>query len=203
MDLSSLNELDFNESGEWPIPIKVVAVLVLCILVWAASYWFVLKDVQKSLTELEQKETELKKTFEPKQAKAGNLGAYEKQAEEIKVSFSSMLQQLPQKNEMNVNGLLDDISRIGLASGVVLERLKLESTRTVDIYTELPFDMVIIGSYHQLGKFISGIAKLPRIVTLHDFSMRSLASEDDKGKMTMDIVAKTYYQVFDVFDESN
>lgn len=197
MDLSSLNDLDFNESGEWPIPVKVVAILILCILVWTASYWFVIKEMQGSLAKLEQKETELKKIFEQKQAKASKLEQYETQTEEFNKILSLMLQKLPQKNKMNVDDLLSNVSRIGLEDGVELHQFKLESVRPVEIYTELPINMVITGTYHQLGKFTGDIAKLPRIVTLHDFSMTPLTSEDNSGKMTMNVMAKTYYQIFD------
>ncbi|PHS24062.1 MAG: pilus assembly protein PilO [Methylophaga sp.] len=188
MELSSLNELDFNESGEWPLPIKVISILILCALVWGATYWFVIKEKQEALVVLEQKESQLKSTFETKQVKASNLEAYKEQMKEIKTSFASMLQQLPRKNE--VADLLIDISRTGLINGLEFQLFKPGGERPVDFYAELPISMMVTGTYHQLGEFASGIAALPRIVTLHDFSMKPLQSGEEQ--MTMTVTAKTY-----------
>jgi len=196
MELSSLNELDFNESGEWPFPIKVIAILLLCALVWGATYWFIIKEKQVELVTLEQKESQLRSTFEAKQVKASNLDAYKAQMKEIKISFASMLQQLPRKNE--VADLLIDISRTGLINGLEFQLFKPGAERPVDFYAELPISMVITGSYHQLGEFASGIAALPRIVTLHDFSMKPLTGNDEQ--MTMTVTAKTY-RYFDEDEE--
>lgn len=188
MDLSSITELDFNESGEWPTPIKIVAAILICLLVWAGGYYFILKDKQAELTKLEQKEVELKQTFEIKQAKAVNLEAYKEQLAEMRVMFSSMLEQLPKKSE--VPDLLVDITRTGLINGLEFELFKPEGERPVDFYAELPIQMTVTGTYHQFGEFVSGVAALPRIVTLHDISMGPM--NQATGKMTMNITAKTY-----------
>ncbi|PHS29251.1 MAG: pilus assembly protein PilO [Methylophaga sp.] len=190
MELSSLNELDFNESGEWPLPIKIISILILCAVVWGASYWFIIKEKQEALVVLEQKESQLKNTFEAKQVKASNLEAYKIQMKEIKTSFSSMLQQLPRKNE--VADLLIDISRTGLINGLEFQLFKPGGERPVDFYAELPISMMVTGTYHQLGEFASGIAALPRIVTLHDFSMKPLTTNGGEEQMTMTVTAKTY-----------
>lgn len=188
MDLSSITELDFNESGEWPTPIKIVAAILICLLVWAGGYYFILKDKQAELTKLEQKELELKQIFEIKQAKAVNLEAYKEQLAEMRVMFSSMLEQLPKKSE--VPDLLVDITRTGLINGLEFELFKPEGERPVDFYAELPIQMTVTGTYHQFGEFVSGVAALPRIVTLHDISMGPM--NQATGKMTMNITAKTY-----------
>lgn len=188
MDLSSITELDFNESGEWPTPIKIVAAILICLLVWAGGYYFILKDKQAELTKLEQKEVELKQIFEIKQAKAVNLEAYKEQLAEMRVMFSSMLEQLPKKSE--VPDLLVDITRTGLINGLEFELFKPEGERPVDFYAELPIQMTVTGTYHQFGEFVSGVAALPRIVTLHDISMGPM--NQATGKMTMNITAKTY-----------
>ena len=188
MDLSSINELDFNESGEWPTPIKIIAGVLICLLVWAGGYYFILKDKQAELTKLEQKEVELKQIFEIKQAKAVNLEAYKEQLAEMRVMFSSMLEQLPKKSE--VPDLLVDITRTGLINGLEFELFKPEGERPVDFYAELPIQMTVTGTYHQFGKFVSGVASLPRIVTLHDISMGPMSQAT--GKMTMNVTAKTY-----------
>ena len=188
MEMPSLSELDFNESGEWPVAVKLIAILLLCMLVWGAGYYFIIKDKQTELASLEQKEVQLKKEFETKHAKAVNLDAYKVQMKEMEVAFSSMLQQLPRKSE--VADLLIDISRTGLINGLEFELFKPEGERPVDFYAELPIEMKVTGTYHQFGEFVSAIAALPRIVTLHNLTMVPLGK--DSEKMTMDITAKTY-----------
>lgn len=188
MEMPSLNELDINEPGEWPQPIKIIAIALLCIAVLIAGYYVVIKDKQIELTGLEQKEQSLKTEFEIKQAKAFNLEAYKEQMKEMRVVFKSMLQQLPRKSE--VADLLIDISRTGLVNGLQFELFKPESERPVDFYAELPISMKVTGNYHQFGEFVSAVAALPRIVTLHNLTMSPLS--ESSGKMTMDITAKTY-----------
>ncbi|MDH5358683.1 MAG: type 4a pilus biogenesis protein PilO [Gammaproteobacteria bacterium] len=188
MEIPSLSDLDFNESGEWPPVIKMLAILLLCLLVWGAGYYFIIKDKQIELESLEQKEVQLKKEFETKQAKAVNLEAYKVQMKEMEVAFSSMLQQLPRKSE--VADLLIDISRTGLINGLEFELFKPGGERPVDFYAELPIEMRVTGTYHQFGQFVSAVAALPRIVTMHNLTLTPLGK--DAGKMTMDITAKTY-----------
>ena len=188
MDMSSLTDLDFAESGEWPLAIKVLAILLLCALVWGGGYYYIIKDKQTELASLEQKEVQLKQEFVTKQAKAVNLEAYKEQMKEMKIQFASMLQQLPRKSE--VADLLIDISRTGLINGLVFQLFKPEGERPVDFYAELPIKMKVTGDFHQFGEFVSAIAALPRIVTLHDFTLTPPAATT--GKMTMDITAKTY-----------
>ncbi len=188
MELPSLNELDINEPGEWPKIIKVLVISLLCIALLAAGYYGIIKDKQIELEALEQKELALRTEFEDKQAKAFNLDAYREQMKEMRVVFSSMLKQLPRKSE--VADLLIDISRTGLVNGLEFELFKPESERPVDFYAELPISMRVTGNYHQFGEFVSAIAALPRIVTLHNLTMSPIA--ETSGKMTMDITAKTY-----------
>lgn len=188
MELSSLSELDFNESGEWPLSIKFVTILLLFALVWGAGYHFIFKDKQAELARLEQAEITLKKEFEDKQEKASNLEAYKVQMAEMKINFSSMLKQLPQKNE--VADLLIDISRTGLVNGLEFELFKPEAERPIDFYAELPITMKVTGSFHEFAGFVSDVASLPRIVTLHNLSMSPLSKDEDK--LSMNIIAKTY-----------
>ena len=187
MDIPSVNDIDFNESGEWPLIGKIVAGLLIFAVIWGAGYYFIIKDKRIELAQLEQTETELRASFEIKQSKAVNLEAYKEQMKEMELSFASMLQQLPRKSE--VADLLVDISRTGLVNGLEFELFKPEEERPIDFYIELPITMRVTGSYHQFAEFISGIAALPRIVTLHNFKMGPLTSD---GNMTMDITAKTY-----------
>jgi type IV pilus assembly protein PilO len=195
MELSSLSELDFNESGEWPLVVKVISILLICILVWGSGYYFVIADKKVELENLEVQEQQLKATFERKQAKAVNLDAYKAQMREMKTIFSSMLEQLPRKSE--VPELLIDISRTGLVNGLEFELFKPENERPIDFYAELPIAMNVTGSYHQFGQFASDIAALPRIVTLHNFILKPSGNEN---KMTMQIQAKTY-RYFDETEE--
>ncbi len=190
MDIPSVNDIDFNESGEWPLIGKIVAGLLICAVIWGGGYYFLIKEKRAELSRLEQTENELRTSFEIKQSKAVNLEAYKEQLKEMEVSFASMLQQLPRKSE--VADLLLDISRTGLVNGLEFELFKPEEERPIDFYIELPITMRVTGSYHQFAEFISGIAALPRIVTMHDFKMGPLTTN---GDMTMDITAKTYRYV--------
>ena len=180
MEISSLSDLDFNESGEWPFVVKMIAIILLCAVVWGGGYYFIINDKKIELARLEQKEVQLKQSFEKKQAKAVNLEAYKEQMKEMKVTFSSMLQQLPRKNE--VADLLIDISSSGLINGLVFNLFQ-----PVDFYAELPIQMTVTGTYHQFGEFVSAIAALPRIVTMHNLTLTPSGN-----KMTMNITAKTY-----------
>ena len=183
IDLSSL---DLSNIGTWPMAVKAALIAVVCIIVLALGYFL---DTQKQLDTLERnrvEETNLKKDFETKQAKAANLDAYKKQMEEMKQSFGAMLRQLPSKTE--VEDLLVDISQTGLASGIEFQLFKPEAERKIDFYAELPITMKMSGTYHEFGRFVSGIAALPRIVTLHNISIAT----DKSGNLSMDVEAKTY-----------
>jgi type IV pilus assembly protein PilO len=183
IDLSSL---DLSTIGAWPMAVKAALIAVVCIIVLALGYFL---DTQKQLDALERariEETTLKKDFESKQAKAVNLDAYKKQMEEMKLSFGAMLRQLPSKTE--VEDLLVDISQTGLASGIEFQLFKPEAERQIDFYAELPIKMKMTGTYHEFGRFVSGIAALPRIVTLHNISI----DRDKGGSLSMDLQAKTY-----------
>lgn len=186
MELSSITDLDFNESGEWPLPIKIISIILLCVAIWGAGYYFVIQDKETELKALEEKEVQLRKTFEVKQAKAANLEAYKEQLAEMRVIFASMLEQLPRKSE--VPDLLTDITRTGLRHGLEFQLFKPQGERPVDFYAELPISMQVTGTYHQFGKFLSGLAALPRIVTMHDLTVKSGSS----GKLNMSLSAKTY-----------
>jgi len=181
-----LSNLDLSSIGAWPMPVKAALIAVICIIVLALGYFL---DTQKQLDTLERNRTEettLKKDFEAKQAKAANLDAYKKQMAEMQQSFGAMLRQLPSKTE--VEALLVDISQTGLASGIEFQLFKPEAERQIDFYAELPITMKMTGTYHEFGRFVSGIAALPRIVTLHNISI----SGDKSGGLTMDVQAKTY-----------
>ncbi len=181
-----LNNLDFSNLGAWPVPVKTGLIVVACILILVAGYFL---DIQGQLDDLERaraQESRLKKEFEQKQAKAANLDKYKAQLEEMKKSFGAMLRQLPSKTE--VEDLLVDISQTGLAAGVEFQLFQPGQERQIEFYAELPIKMTMSGAYHQFGHFVSGVAALPRIVTLHDINIKRSKS----GKLVMNVTAKTY-----------
>ncbi len=187
MNLSDLNELDVNNIPNWPLPARVAVIAVVFSGVLALGYWLDIKDQRVSLEKAEKKEIELRQTFEGKAKKAANLSAYEQQLEEMRASFGAMLRQLPNKTE--VAELLVDISQTGLASGLEFELFKPENEVPKEFYAELPIGIRVKGDYHEFGNFISGVAALPRIVTVHDIEM---APTPGSGELTMDMLAKTY-----------
>lgn len=185
IDFEQFKGLDPNDPGSWPMLVQGLAVVAVCVVVLAAGYWF---DTQHQLVELEQaeeKEVELKDTFKAKQMKAINLDAYKKQMAEMERSFGAMLRQLPSETE--VAELLVDISQAGLGNGLEFELFKPLSENPAEFYAELPIDVRITGNYHDIGNFVSDVAALPRIVTLHDITINT----QDKG-LSMSTVAKTY-----------
>jgi type IV pilus assembly protein PilO len=158
-----------------------------------AWYYF---DTQDQLSRLEitrQKETQLRASFESKQRKASNLAAYRQQLEEMKESFGAMLRQLPDKTE--VASLLVDVSQTGLASGLDFELFQPSGEHLKDFYAELPIQVRVTGQYHEFGRFISGLAALPRIVTIHNVTIDSHGNKGAQGvseKLTMSATVKTY-----------
>ena len=190
MNLSDLNNLnlDPNNVGSWPMAAKAIVILLLCAAILFAGYYLDTSDQLVTLEKSQAKEVSLKKTFETKQSKAKNLEAYKAQMVEMERSFGTLLQQLPGKTE--VPGLLDDISRIGIQSGLEFEFFKPEAEIPKDFYAELPIGIRVKGNYHQFGNFVSGTAALPRIVTLHDFTISSGKKGSDG--MVMEATAKTY-----------
>jgi type IV pilus assembly protein PilO len=195
VNLQDLNELDFSNIGVWPTPVKVVLVLVACVLVGVAGYYLDIEGQIEKLDAVEQDEVKLRKDFEVKQAKAANLEQYRKQLEEMKLSFGAMLRQLPDKTE--VAELLVDVSQTGLASGLEFQLFKPNAEVPREFYAELPIDIKVTGEYHEFGSFISGLAALPRIVTIHNIKIikpesRRGEAEKGDGKLTLQATAKTY-----------
>ncbi|VXC61569.1 Type IV pilus biogenesis protein PilO [Pseudomonas sp. 9AZ] len=184
-----LNDLDFNNVGSWPAAVKFIAGALLLIAVVAFGYNFHLKDLQTQLDGKRAEEAILKEQFSSKAFQAANLDAYKDQMQEMEVSFGALLKQLPSDTE--VPGLLEDITRTGLGSGLEFEEIKLLPEAAQQFYIELPIQITVVGSYHDLATFVSGVASLPRIVTLHDFNLVPV-SADTSSKLRMSILAKTY-----------
>ncbi len=186
-----LNELDINAIGSWPMPIKAGVIVVVCILVLVLGYFLDIQGQQEKLGRIEAQELKLKQDFEAKWKKAANLDAYKLQMKEMEQSFGTMLRQLPSKTE--IDDLLVDISQTGLASGIDFKLFKPNKEVQKDFYAEFPIEIEMTGDYHRFGRFVSGIAALPRIVTLHDISIvKNSTTEDVNKNMTMRVIAKTY-----------
>lgn len=178
--------LDPENIGNWPVLVRALIVIALIAAVLFAGYYF---DTQNQLDELDRKEKEevrLKQDFEKKQAKAVNLEAYRQQMNEMEESFGTMLRQLPSKTE--VADLLVDITQTGLASGLEFDLFKPGNEVPREFYAELPISIEVKGDYHQLGEFVSGVAALPRIVTLHNIEV----SPEKESGLKMSATAKTY-----------
>lgn len=183
-----LGDLDFDNVGSWPIAVKAIIWVVVFAICLGLGYKLHLSGLQQSLAQIEQKETTLKTEFKDKAGKAANLDAYRKQMEEMEETFGALVRQLPSDTE--VPGLLEDITNRGVASGLEFKSIDLQPEQAAEFYVELPIKMVVEGTYHDLGAFVSGIAGLPRIVTLHDFGIEP-GNEND-GALTLSITAKTY-----------
>lgn len=184
-----VSDLDFNNVGSWPAAIKLLAGVILLVVVLVLGYHFHLKDLQLRLEGEQAQEASLKQQFATKAFQAANLEAYRAQMEEMEVSFGALLKQLPSDTE--VPGLLEDITRTGLGSGLEFEEIKLLPEVAQQFYIELPIQIKVVGAYHDLATFVSGVASLPRIVTLHDFELLP-AKADSTSKLRMSILAKTY-----------
>lgn len=183
-----LNELDLTNVARWPASAQAVVILLLMACVIFLGYWFHTKDQLVVLAEAENKEQDLKQIFEKKAKQAVNLEAYEKQLEEMRESFGAMLRQLP--NETEVADLLVDVSQTGLASGLEFELFQPQAENPREFYAELPIKIRVVGTYHEFGEFVSGVAALPRIVTLHNISINRVGKGGDK--LAMNLTAKTY-----------
>lgn len=191
--LRSLREFDVNDisldnAGTLPIPIKVILSLILFALVIAGGYYYHIKNLQQQLLAVEGQETTLKQEFERKAFQVANLDALRRQMVEMEESFGALVSQLPSDTE--VPGLLEDITNKGLLNGLQISSIDLQPEVSREFYVELPIAIVASGSYHDLGAFISGMAALPRIVTLHDFVIR--AQTEGGPALDISITAKTY-----------
>lgn len=187
----NLSELDLNNLGSWPGPVRAIACVLLVAIVLALGYYFHLKDLQVALEQQQAQEVTLKSEFATKASLAANLEAYKEQMKEMEISFGALLRQLPSDTE--VPGLLEDITRTGLGSGLEFQEIKLLPEVAQQFYIELPIQISVVGGYHDFATFVSGAASLPRIVTLHDFQIvQNDSNSVAGGKLKMDILAKTY-----------
>ena len=194
MTLSELNDLDFSNMGDWPMPVKIVALVLICALIAGGLYYYDIKDQYTTLSKHESEEVDLRKEFEEKHSKVVNLEAYRKQLADMEEAFGVMLRQLPDKSE--IADLLVDVSQTGLGSGLEFTLFQPLGESTKDFYIELPISMKVVGLYHQFGEFISGLAALPRIITIHDVQISGQdnrrGQDNNQGILQMSVTAKTY-----------
>lgn len=183
-----VNDLDLDNIGSWPIAVKVIVWTIALTAVLVLGYIYHIEGMQKNLETAAAKEDDLKQDFEQKAFQVANLDAYRAQMKEMEESFGALVSQLPSDTE--VPGLLEDITNKGMMNGLEFSSISLQNEVAQEFYVELPISIVARGSYHDLGAFISGMAGLPRIVTLHDFQ---IAQEGEgSGMLGLTITAKTY-----------
>jgi type IV pilus assembly protein PilO len=191
--LDELRSLDPRDPGRWPIAARIAAVTV-CFVVVAVGliYFFVWTDRMPELQQRENQEQQLRSEFRTKHSKAINLAVYKQQLTDIEKSFGALLRQLPSKTE--VPNLLVDISQTGLAAALEEKLFQPGQEVKKDFYAELPIHIQLTGSYHEFGAFVSGIAALPRIVTLHDIQITPVSKDKSAtyDQLQLDLTAKTY-----------
>lgn len=188
--IQELNQLDPRDPGRWPLPVRLGAAgLFFVVLTGFLSWFFVISDKSPELDQKRNEEQQLRTTFREKHQQAVNLEIYETQLKDIERSFGALLRQLPGRTE--VPNLLVDISQTGLGAGLEEKLFQPAPEEKKDFYAELPIKIRLSGSYHEFGQFVSGIAALPRIVTLHDIDIRPEKS-DSYDQLTLDLTARTY-----------
>jgi len=189
--LEELRLLDPRDPGRWPFPVRAGAAAIwFAVLTLLLSYWFVWQDRRSELQQREDQEQQLRSEFKTKHSKAVNLGVYKQQLADIEKSFGAMLRQLPSKTE--VPNLLVDISQTGLAAALSQKLFQPGQEVKRDFYAELPIKIRLTGNFHQFGAFVSGIAALPRIVTLHDIEIKPVDPKAAFDDLQLDLTAKTY-----------
>jgi len=189
MTLDDLKNLDPENIGEWPAPVKIALVLIVMAAIIFAGWHFDIQNLRVTIENEQRKEVEQIASLESKQRQAANLEALKVQMQEMQQSFGDMLRQLPNKTE--VAGLLIDISQTGLAAGLEFELFKPAAEVPTEFYAELPIQITVVGNYHKFGEFISGIATLPRIVTTHDINIQK-RSDTQSDMLVLQAIAKTY-----------
>jgi type IV pilus assembly protein PilO len=200
--LEELQNLDFNDIGRWPFFFRAFFVGLFFVVAVGAGFYFAVFETQMPrLEQAQREETELKSAFEQKQKKAANFDAYREQLDEIETSFGTMLRQLPGQTE--IPNLLVDISQTGLAAGLQEELFQPDSEIRKDFYAEKPIKIRLKGSYHEFGKFVSDIAALPRIVTLHDVEILQQKNTTGADALVLNVIAKTYRYLEDEENETS
>lgn len=198
--VEELKYLDVNDVGRWPLVFRAAVIVIVFAVVLAAGIWFtIIKDKAPQLQRAQEDEATLRVTFENKQRKAANYDAYKNQLAEIEQSFGTMLRQLP--GETEIPSLIVDISQTGLAAGLQEKLFQPQSEAPKDFYAEKPIKIRLSGGYHEIANFVSGIAALPRIVTLHDINITP-ESANSYDELSLEVTAKTYRYLDETGDQS-
>lgn len=188
--VEELKSLDINDVGRWPLIFRAGVIAIIFVVVTAALIWFmIVKDKHPALKRAEAEEASLRTTFENKQRKAANYDAYKAQLAQIEQSFGTMLRQLP--GETEIPSLIVDISQTGLAAGLQEKLFQPQPEVPKDFYAEKPIKIRLSGGYHEIANFVSGVASLPRIVTLHDINITP-ESNDGFDNLSLEVTAQTY-----------
>ncbi len=210
--VEELKSLDTNDPGRWPLPFRIAAVVIIFLLVAIGGvYMTVYKNKVPQLEAAEARETELKSQFELDQRKAANLADYKEQLEQMKRSFGTMLRQLPGQTE--IPNLIVDISQTGLGAGLDEKLFETQNEVRREFYAEKPIKIRLAGGYHEIAHFASGVAALPRIVTLHDIQIkpevdRTRGNDNNnrrgplREQLIIDVTAKTYRYLEDDEEEA-
>ncbi|MDY6816269.1 MAG: type 4a pilus biogenesis protein PilO [Pseudomonadota bacterium] len=183
-----VNDLDLNNAGIWPTPVKIIVAVIVFGLILGGGYWFFIKDQYAQLERVQKTEQELRKKYEEKAYQVANLEVFKAQMAEMEETFGALVRQLPSETE--VPGLLEDITNTALGSGLSLQEIKLQPEQQRDFYAELPINIRVSGTYHELASFVSSVASLPRIVTLHDLTIKPTGGDGEQ--LDMQVVARTY-----------
>jgi type IV pilus assembly protein PilO len=188
--VEELQSLDVNDVGRWPFAFRAAVIAIVFVLVVGVGVYFtIVKDKHPQLVRAEEDEKTLKVTFQNKQKKAANYDAYKEQLAQIEQSFGTMLRQLP--GETEIPSLIVDISQTGLAAGLQEKLFQPQPEIPRDFYAEKPIKIRLSGGYHEMAKFVSGIAALPRIVTLHDINITP-ETRDAYDQLSLEVTAQTY-----------
>jgi type IV pilus assembly protein PilO len=198
--IEELKYLDVNDVGRWPLVFRAAVIVIVFAVVLATGVWFfIVKDKAPQLERAQEDEKTLRVTFENKQRKAANYDAYKSQLAEIEQSFGTMLRQLP--GETEIPSLIVDISQTGLAAGLQEKLFQPQNEAPKDFYAEKPIRIRLSGGYHEIANFVSGIAALPRIVTLHDINITP-DNSNNFDELSIEVTAKTYRYLDEDGEES-
>ena len=190
MKLDDFNNIDFKNAGSLPMPVKLVLLGFMFLLLVGLGYWFLWSPQIDEFDQAQAKEQELRQVFLTKKGQAVKIDAYKQQMVDIEKTFGALLKQLPDKSQMD--GLLTDINQAGLGRGLEFDLFKPGQETIAGFYAEMPIQIKIKGSYHDVGAFATDISRLSRIVTLNDMAIAPLNKDTKDGPLTLEAVAKTY-----------
>ncbi|NNH38097.1 type IV pilus inner membrane component PilO [Acinetobacter terrae] len=191
--LQQFNTLDMNNYGSWPLSVKITCWILIMMMIGILGYFALIKGQLEAISNASAQEQNLLNEFREKDSKLRNLQQLQAQLQEMEANFNQQLEQLPKETE--IPGLVEDINVSGVNSGLKFKNIRLENEIKQEFFIEQPISMEATGDYHAFGSFVSGIAALPRIVTLHDFDITGTENKEKKTdipQITYNVKAKTY-----------